>query len=306
MNHALTSPLVVLAKTGSAFKGAVLILALASLLGSVARAEPPFSACPWATCYATKRTAPIKIDGDLAEWKDVPGVTMAEEKFFFVGQSMSSAKWKGPADLSATFKLQWDNEYLYIAADVTDDRVIEPHGSQVPGTETGSWDDDGVEIMLDNDGCGMPRYYIGDALHHEMHFVYSAKHPFVFDNFWKSQPGAPVPMFKLPNGHEESLAYPDEVMAKNNITERFARPPWNGQFAFHRTAKGYALELRMALPGARMTAINEGGRRIGFDIAINDNDADSGPLKQQLHWSGVNDLFWRNCQFFGTLILVNK
>jgi hypothetical protein len=285
---------------------AMLLPGLALFISSVACAEPPFSACPWATCYAPKRTVPVKIDGDLSEWKEVSGVTMAEEKFFFVGQGMSSAKWKGPADLSATFKLQWDHEFLYIAVDVTDDEVTEPHGSLAPGTETGSWDDDGVEIMLDEDGCGMPRYYIGDPLHHEMHFVYSAKHPFVFDNFWKAQPGAPTPVFKLPNGQEEPLAYPGEVMAKNDITERFSRAPWHGQFACRRTAKGYALECRMALPGARMAAINEGGRRIGFDIAINDNDTGSGPLKQQLHWSGVHDLFWRNCQFFGTLILVNK
>jgi hypothetical protein len=47
--------------------------------------------------------------------------------------------------------------------------------------ETGSWDDDGVELMFDNDGCGMPRYYVGDPMHHEFHFVYSASHPFVFD-----------------------------------------------------------------------------------------------------------------------------
>lgn len=274
--------------------------------GVAARGEPPFSACPWATCYATKRTVPIKIDGDLSEWKEVPGVKMAAEKFFFVGQGMSSAKWKGPKDLSATFKLQWDGEFLYIAVDVSDDEVTEPRGSLVSGNDTGSWDDDGVEIMLDNDGCGMPRYYVGDTLHHEMHFVYSAKHPYVFDNFWKPEPGAPRPMFKLPDGHEEPLAYPDEVMAKNDVTTRFAGPPWNGQFAFHRTATGYALEIRLALPGAKMVAINEGGRRIGFDLAVNDNDAGRGPLKQQLHWSGVNDLFWRNCQCFGTLILLNK
>ncbi len=286
------------------FAGAA--LSLAFFLSVSACAERPFAASPWATCYATRRAGPIKIDGDLSEWNEVRGITMTDEKFFFVGQGMSSARWKGPKDLSATFKLQWDSEFLYIAVDVTDDNVTEPHGSQVAGTDTGSWDDDGVEIMLDNDGCGMPRYYIGDPLHHEMHFVYSAKHPYVFDNFWKPEAGAPMPTFKLPDGREEPLAYPGETMAKNDITRRFADPPYKGQFAFRRTATGYALEIRLALPGARMVAINEGGRPIGFDLAVNDNDTGSGPLKQQLHWSGVNDLFWRNCQYFGTLILLNK
>lgn len=260
----------------------------------------------WATYYATKRAAPVRIDGDLSEWSGVQGFRLDQEKFFFVGQGMSSSKWKGAADLSAIFQVQWDAQSVYIAVAVTDDHVTEPHGSLVKGTETGSWDDDGVEIMFDNDGCGMPRYYIGDALHHEFHFVYSSKRPFVFDNFWKPAPGQPAPEFKLPDGRSEPLAYPGEAMAKNDVTARFSQPPYSGEFAFRKTAKGYNLELRMSLPGARMAAINEGGHPIGFDVAINDNDDGSGPLKQQLHWSGVNDMFWRNCRFFGTLILINR
>ena len=42
------------------------------------------------------------------------------------------------------------------------------------------------------------------------------------------------------------------------------------------------------------------------DIAVNDNDEGTGPLKQELHWSGMNEMFWRNAQYFGTLILLNR
>ena len=281
----------------------LLQLGLSLFLASDAYCSSPYS---WATYYASKRVTPIKIDGDLSEWKNVKGSVMAQEKFFFVGQGMSSAKWKGPNDLSATFKTQWDEKYIYIAVSVTDDHVTEPHGSLEKGMETGSWDDDGIELMFDNDGCGMPRYYIGDTMHHEFHFVFSAQHPLVFDNFWRKQPGAPLAMFTLPDGTQEPLAFPGEVMAKNDITGSFAKPPYNGEYAFQRTKNGYNLEVRMSLPGAGMVAINHGGHSIGFDIAINDNDTGTGPLKQQLHWSGINDMFWRNCQYFGTLILVKK
>jgi hypothetical protein len=270
-------------------------------VAAAAWAEPPFQG---PTLYATRRVEPVKIDGDLSEWAGVKAVTMDQEKYFFAGQGMSAAKWKGPRDLSARFQVQWDEQFLYFAAEVTDDAVTEPHGSLAPGVDTGSWDDDGVELMLDNDGCGMPRYFIGDPMHHEFHFVYSAKHPLVFDNFWKLQPGAPAPEFTLPDGSKEPLAYPGEVMEKNEVTPRFGAPPYNGAFAFRRTAKGYNLELRMSLPGATMRAINDGGHPIGFDVAINDNDLGSGALKQQLHWSQINGLFWRNCQLFGTLILL--
>ncbi len=279
---------------------------LAALAILVVTAGYAFSPYSWATYYAVKRTSPIQIDGDLSDWSGVKGFTMAQEKFFFVGQGMSSAKWKGPQDLSAVFKVQWDEKYIYIAVEVTDDVVTEPHGSLVKSMETGSWDDDGVELMFDNDGCGMPRYYIGDPMHHEFHFVYSSFRPYIFDNFWKKMPGAPQPLFTLPDGSTEPLAYPGEVMAKNEVTEVFSKPPYDGASAFKRTERGYNLEVRMSLPGAKMVAINEGGHPIGFDVAINDNDQGKGPLKQQLHWSGINDMFWRNCQFFGTLILVNK
>lgn len=265
-----------------------------------------FSPYPWATYYAAKKINPVKIDGDLTEWEGVKGFTMDQRKYFFIGQGMSSAKWKGTDDLSGNFKVVWDEQYIYVAVEVIDDKVTEPHGSLTEGTESGSWDDDGVEIMFDNDGCGATRYFVGDTLHHEFHFVYSNKSPFVFDNFWIPEPGAAQPMFKLPNGELEPLAYPDEVMQKNDVTEIFDQPPYKGEYKFKRTAKGYNLEIKMLLPGAKMAAINEGGHKIGFDIAFNDNDEGRGSLKQQLHWSGMNGLFWRNCQYFGTLILINR
>jgi Carbohydrate family 9 binding domain-like len=272
-------------------------------LTDTGHAWSPYS---WAVYYATKRQHAVNIDGDLSDWLGVKGFTMADPKFFFVGQGMSSAKWKGPQDLSATFKLQWDEQYLYIAVQVTDDVVIEPHGSLVKGNETGSWDDDSVEILLDNDGCQMPRYYIGDPMHHEFHFVYSAHHPLVFDTFWIRSPGAPQPMFRLPDGSEEPLAYPGEVMQKHEVTNAFSGPPYNGAFAFKRTETGYNLEVRMSLPGAKMCSINHGGHVIGFDLAVNDNDLGYGPSKQELHWSGMNAMFWRNCQYFGRLYLIDR
>ena len=143
-------------------------------------------------------------------------------------------------------------------------------------------------------------------MHHEFHFVYSHDRPLVFDNFWKPQPGAPQPMFRLPDGSEEPLAYPGEVMEKHEVTSVFSKPPYEGDFAFKRTEKGYNLELRMALPGAKMKAINDGGHVIGFDLAVNDNDLGYGPSKQQLHWSGMNDMFWRDTKFFGQLILLEE
>jgi hypothetical protein len=279
-----------------------------SLLLSVALIGPGSKAAApqrWAVYHADHRNFPIVIDGNLSEWKNVPGFTMDQPKFLFVGQGMSAKTWRGPRDLSATFKLVWDEAYIYVAVHVVDDHVTEPHGALVKTMATGSWDDDGVELMFDNNGSQMSRYYIGDTMHHEFHFVFSEKHPFVFDNFWKYQKSAPQPMFLLPDGGKEPLAYPDEVLAKNDITARFGKPPYDGAFAFKRTTDGYNLEVRMRLPGATMRAITNGGKRIGFDVSINDNDVGGGPLKQQLHWSGISGLYWRDTKLFGSLYLVD-
>lgn len=265
-----------------------------------------FSQYDWATYYALKKSHEIKIDGDLEDWKEVKGVSLDQEKFFFVGQGMSSSKWKGVEDLYGNFKVQWDEAYIYIAIEVWDNTVTPPHGSLLKDNTSGSWDDDGIEILFDNDGCGKSRYYVGDLVHHEYHFVYDAKTPFVFDNFWVPDLNAPQPWFTLPNGDKEPLAYPGEAMSKNDVTENFSGSPYFGDYRFKRTVKGYNLELKMKLYGTVMKPINDGGHKIGFDICINDNDEGAGPLKQQLHWSGMNGIFWRDCKYFGTLILLDK
>ena len=265
-----------------------------------------FSQYDWATYFASKKTQDIKIDGELEDWKEIKGFSLDQEKYFFVGQGMSSSKWKGVVDLYSNFKIQWDEEYIYFAIEVWDDKVTPPHGSLVKDNTSGPWDDDGIEIMFDNDGCGKSRYYIGDLMHHEYHFVFDGKTPFVFDNFWVPDLNAPQPMFTLPNGDKEPLAYPGETLLKNNVTESFSGSPYFGDYRFMRTEKGYNLELKMKLHGTLMKPINKGGHKIGFDICINDNDEGKGPLKQQLHWSGMNGIFWRDCKYFGTLILLDK
>ena len=280
-----------------------LLLSIAFTVSAVAQSFSPYD---WATYNAVKKKQNIKIDGDLEDWKGVKGFSLDQEKYFFVGQGMSSCAWKGVTDLYGQFKVQWDEDYVYVAVEVWDDHVTAPHGSQVKDNSTGSWDDDGIEIMFDHDGCGKSKYYIGDPMHHEYHFVYDARSPYIFDNFWVQDPKMPQPMFTLPSGKQEPLAYAGEAMAKNEITKTFPAAPYYGQYSFKATAKGYNLELKMKLQGAVMKAIDKGGHKIGFDICINDNDLGTGPLKQQLHWSGMNAMFWRDCKYFGTLILVDK
>lgn len=65
-----------------------------------------------------KPDPPPAIDGQLDDWKSMPGEwTVNRKEQVIYGQG----KWKSPQDLCARIKLAWREDYLYLAAEVTDD-----------------------------------------------------------------------------------------------------------------------------------------------------------------------------------------
>jgi len=63
---------------------------------------------------------PVKIDGDLSEWRDFPCISMNDR-----GQIMPPdpwVPWDGPQDLGAKVYVGWDAENFYLAAEVVDDK----------------------------------------------------------------------------------------------------------------------------------------------------------------------------------------
>lgn len=82
-----------------------------------------------------KTSTPITIDGTIdAIWNNASIPTASTTKL--VNGTVSNA-----ADLSGSFKALWDDTYLYILADITDDITM--------NESTNSYDDDAVEIYLD-------------------------------------------------------------------------------------------------------------------------------------------------------------
>ena len=88
-------------------------------------------------------STPINIDGNMDEvsWEKAKWSPLFED---MIGQTFT------PEDFSGQFKLLWDKNYLYLVAEITDDVLFDQHADPLYFY----WDDDCLEIFIDEDGSG--------------------------------------------------------------------------------------------------------------------------------------------------------
>ncbi len=70
---------------------------------------------------APKVSGKMKIDGNLNEWTKVPAIKLDSSEYLL----HANRAWGGPTDFSGKIYVMWDEELLYIAADITDNEVIQ-------------------------------------------------------------------------------------------------------------------------------------------------------------------------------------
>ena len=93
---------------------------------------------------AVRATGPVAIDGSGREafWADAPaeriGIT-PEESY----RLRNATPWRGPEDLSATWKAAWDDQNLYLLVEVTDDVY------HAPFADGQLWNQDGLQFLFD-------------------------------------------------------------------------------------------------------------------------------------------------------------
>ena len=90
-----------------------------------------------------KQDPPIQVDGELADWHDVPISYVMDTAQQICWEDTNFDGWKGPSDLSGKVMLCWKEHGLYLAADVMDDCLIQKKG----GDEL--FLGDHVELFLD-------------------------------------------------------------------------------------------------------------------------------------------------------------
>lgn len=86
----------------------------------------------------------ITLDGALDEpdWQSAPVEKIDQERQYY-SYDPASAQWKGPADLSATIRYLWDDNYFYVGVEVTDDIA----GSLQDDNKL--WAQDGLQFLID-------------------------------------------------------------------------------------------------------------------------------------------------------------
>ena len=112
-------------------------IALSFLL--VAISSPGFAE-PDVVQYAGE---PIMIDGEALEhsWKNAQWRNIDKH---ILGEYPSRE------DFSGRYKLLWDEQYLYLLAEISDDVLFDQHADPL----LRYWDDDCLEIFIDEDGSG--------------------------------------------------------------------------------------------------------------------------------------------------------
>ncbi len=177
---------------------------------------------------------------------------------------MGNSPWNGPDDLSAKICAMYDDQFLYIGADVIDDIVVThwdfPRMSY-------PWDTDSMEVVLDTrtssgQGADPPT----PGLFRQLCLPEFRNIDFNADSWLGGSAGGPI-------------------LPRPNIIP-------DAETFFNLTEKGYAIFARIPLQSlGEITP--EPGTKIGFDVAINDND-ETNYRKNQHIWAGYtqNQSWW--------------
>ena len=103
--------------------------------------------------------APPVVDGALDEWPSELFTTRVTHAEVVANGGVANGTWSADevandAEIAATFAWQWDARYLYLAAKVTDDRLV--------NTNLAVWNNDSIELFVDGEGDRSGPYSASD------------------------------------------------------------------------------------------------------------------------------------------------
>lgn len=208
--------------------------------------------------FAYRVTQPPTLDGKLTEWQG--------ERFLapHLAYTAEDGDWSGSSDLSGSFTIAWDDDFLYLGVDVTDDLAVQ--------VESGAklYLGDSLEIQVDTDLAGD---FSSDILNDDDVQIgfspgdWSARRPeaYIWQPSAREQPGSMV------------------------------------HVAAQKTSQGYTLEA--AIPWWLLGGRPNTETPIGFCLNLSDNDA-PGAAAQQAMLSSSAARKRGDPTTWGTLVIV--
>ena len=213
---------------------------------------------------------PVALDGEAGEWQGVAAYAVDRREQVWIGVADRFAStdekdaWQGAEDCSGSFRTGWREDGLAVLVEVRDDRIVPRAGQPLPRAGqplppvegVGAWEADCVEVFLDARAAeGLGTAALGEG---------------TYQVFCPAPEGAETRELKLSG-----------------------RVPEGARAFGRRTESGYAIELWIP-EGSLGEAGLKAGRRLGFDVAIDDADAqaDGRPVrKSQIVFHGTADNF---------------
>lgn len=90
-----------------------------------------------------KPVSGIKVDGDLKDWTADPNFTLDQADQ--IVYALTAGNWAGPSDFSAKLWLGWTEDGFYLAAQITDNKLVQ----EWMGVDI--WQGDYLEIQMDTE-----------------------------------------------------------------------------------------------------------------------------------------------------------
>lgn len=127
---------------------------------------------------AVKAPKGMRIDGKLTEWEKAKKYAIKIDSLEYLVAG-SASEYEGGKDIAGTFYVMWDAQYLYIAAEITDDKVFVDH--------TGAYlfQSDGIQVFVSFDGVGYDRTSYG-ATDFQFGFAPGVKGGFAENHVWNN------------------------------------------------------------------------------------------------------------------------
>jgi len=197
------------------------------------------------------------IDGDWTDWSSPENPA----RFVVVGGQNRS----GIQDLDGAYKLGWDENYLYLAVKMRDDKYVQ--NARIDQLYKG----DSIEILLDSD-------FFGD-----------------FDNTMLNNDDYQIainPGHGSPNGPKEAFVF---------YPANQAGPRDDIDIATKRS--GGVTRIEVAIPWTTFNIVPQAGNKYGFAIGISDNDDATRDI-QQTFMSNIRKRTLVNPSTWGDLTLL--